>query len=120
MVAEGRAKKGRRAGRGPGGGDHGAPSSTAGLIPLCHTLMLTKVGLEFTLRPETNEIEALCTVACDGKTGVEMEALTGVTVALLTVYDMCKAVDKRMVIGPVHLVEKQGGKSGDFRFEETK
>ena len=119
MVAEGRAKKGDVLGVAQVAGIMGA-KRTAGLIPLCHTLMLTKVGLEFTLRPETNEIEALCTVACDGKTGVEMEALTGVTVALLTVYDMCKAVDKRMVIGPVHLVEKQGGKSGDFRFEETK
>ena len=55
---------------------------------------------------------------CDGKTGVEMEALTGVSAALLTVYDMCKAVDKRMVLSDIHLVEKQGGKSGDFRFEE--
>ena len=68
--------------------------------------------------PATREVRAVCTVKCDGKTGVEMEALTGVSVALLTVYDMCKAVDKRMVIGDIHLVEKQGGKSGDFRFEE--
>ena len=60
----------------------------------------------------------MCTVRCTGPTGVEMEALTGVSTALLTIYDMCKAIDKRMVISNIHLVEKQGGKSGDFRFEE--
>ena len=93
-----------------------ATKQTSHLIPLCHGLNLTSSSLTFTLHPESWEVEAVCTAQCDGKTGVEMEALTGVSVALLTVYDMCKALDKRMVIGDVHLVEKDGGKSGDFRF----
>lgn len=90
---------------------------TAELIPLCHILLLTKVSVEFDLVPEALRIDAVCTVKCSGQTGVEMEALTGVSTALLTVYDMCKAVDKRMVISDIHLVEKHGGKSGDIYFE---
>lgn len=93
-----------------------AAKKNAELIPLCHTLLLTSVKLNLELLPETREVRAECTVKCEGKTGVEMEALTGVSVALLTVYDMCKAVDKRMTIGDIHLVEKHGGKSGDFYF----
>jgi len=89
------------------------------LIPLCHCLNLTQAGVTFRLLPELSAVECTCTAACRGKTGVEMEALTGCSVALLTVYDMCKALDKRMVIEQVHLVEKTGGKSGLFRFEET-
>jgi len=81
-----------------------AAKQTPHLIPLCHTLMLNKVKLEAELT-ETG-VEVSCLVRSQGKTGVEMEALTGVSVALLTVYDMCKAVDKEMVIGNVHLVEK--------------
>ena len=91
---------------------------TSELIPLCHILNLTKAGVEFEFHEETHEIEACCTVKCDGKTGVEMEALTGVSVALLTIYDMCKAVDKRMEISGIHLVEKLGGKSGHFLYSE--
>lgn len=91
---------------------------TSGLIPLCHQLNLNRCVVEFALMPETQEVEARCTVQCDGRTGVEMEALTGVSVALLTVYDMCKAIDKRMVIGEIRLKEKTGGKSGEFRFDE--
>ena len=87
------------------------------MIPLCHILNLTQCGVNFFFHDETQEIEAQCTVRCDGKTGVEMEALTGVSVALLTVYDMCKAVDKRMCIRDIHLVEKTGGKSGHFQYE---
>ena len=68
------------------------------------------------LLPESCEVRAVCTVKTDGKTGVEMEALTGVSTALLTIYDMCKAIDKRMVIKEIHLVSKDGGKSGAFRF----
>ena len=68
---------------------------------------------------DTVTIKAYCRVKVDGKTGVEMEALTGVSVALLTIYDMCKAIDKRMVISDIHLLEKSGGKSGDFRFDES-
>ncbi len=95
-----------------------ATKHTADLIPLCHRLNLTKSEVTFTLHEEEHSIEAVCTVRCTGPTGVEMEALTGVSTALLTIYDMCKAIDKRMVISDIHLVEKQGGKSGDFRFEE--
>ena len=95
-----------------------AAKRTSGLIPLCHPLLTTRCGVEFELTPEKRQIEAVCTVECRGQTGVEMEALTGASVALLTVYDMCKAVDKRMVISDIHLQEKHGGKSGDFTFEE--
>ncbi len=89
---------------------------TADLIPMCHLLNLSNASIHFELLPDTKEIRAVCTVKTDGKTGVEMEALTGVSVALLTIYDMVKAIDKRMVIRDVHLVEKHGGKSGDFYF----
>lgn len=87
---------------------------TSELIPLCHILNLTKLNVDFTLHPETCKIEAVCTAKTTGKTGVEMEALTGVSVALLTIYDMCKAVDKTMEIGEIRLAEKTGGKSGHF------
>ena len=87
---------------------------TSELIPLCHILNLTKLNVDFNLHPETCEIEAVCTAKTTGKTGVEMEALTGVSVTLLTIYDMCKAVDKAMEIGDIHLAEKTGGKSGHF------
>lgn len=91
-----------------------AVKQTASLIPLCHSLLLTRSAVDFTL--EEDRITARCTVECDGKTGVEMEALTGVSVALLTIYDMCKAISKEMVITDVHLVTKTGGKNGDFAF----
>ena len=74
--------------------------------------------MDFDVCPEEQEIRAVCTVRTEGRTGVEMEALHGVSASLLTIYDMCKAVDKRMVIRDIHLVEKTGGKSGDFHFEE--
>ena len=90
---------------------------TSDLIPLCHILNLTKCGVEFIFHDDACELEGRCTVKCDGKTGVEMEALTGVSVALLTVYDMCKAVDKRMCLKDIHLVEKIGGKSGHFEYD---
>ena len=90
----------------------------AELIPLCHIVPLTNCEVTFTTDENTNSITAVCTTSCVGKTGVEMEALTGVQVALLTVYDMCKAIDKHMVMSDIHLEEKTGGKSGDFRFEE--
>ncbi len=85
------------------------------LIPLCHLLPLTKLSIDFELSEKTNEVRATCIAETTGKTGVEMEALTGVSVALLTVYDMCKAVDKTMEIGSVYLEEKSGGKSGHFK-----
>ena len=90
---------------------------TRDLIPLCHILNVTKCGVEFIFHDDTWSLERRCTVKCDGKTGVEMEALTGVSVALLTVYDMCKAVDKRMCLKDIHLVEKIGGKSGHFQYD---
>ena len=85
---------------------------TSELIPLCHILNLSKVEIEFEFKEEQNTIVAKCTAKCVGKTGVEMEALTGVNVTLLTIYDMCKAVDKSMEISEIHLLRKSGGKSG--------
>ena len=91
-----------------------ATKRTSELIPLCHPLPLTKVSVDFRLLPQRQAVEALCTVKTAGVTGVEMEALTGVSTALLTIYDMCKAVDKGMELGEIHLVEKTGGKSGRY------
>ena len=91
-----------------------AAKQTSSLIPMAHNINLTSVKVIF------EEIEhgykAISTVKCDGKTGVEMEALVAISNSLLTIYDMCKAVDKKMVIKDIHLVEKHGGKSGDFYF----
>ena len=91
-----------------------AVKQTANLIPMCHTLLITKCGIDFEIDEKNLEIKAICTARVEGKTGVEMEALTGVSVALLTIYDMCKAIDKRMEINEIHLETKSGGKSGDF------
>ena len=118
-----------------------ATKRTSELIPLCHPLPLTKCEVNFSLHESTSTksfeyvsidnksamntqanayySEATCLVKTDGKTGVEMEALTGVQIALLTIYDMCKAIDKGMVISDVHLVSKSGGKSGDFLWNEA-
>lgn len=87
---------------------------TSELIPMCHPLMISKCSVDFKINEEENYIEAICTVKVEGKTGVEMEALTGVNVTLLTIYDMCKAIDKTMEISEVHLTRKTGGKSGEF------
>lgn len=87
---------------------------TAELIPMCHILPITNCQIRFDKKDEKREIHCFCTVKVTGKTGVEMEALTGVSVALLTIYDMCKALDKAMKIGEVYLVSKTGGKSGDI------
>ena len=84
------------------------------LIPLAHPLLITKVNIDFCLQAEDNSIEIFSTVGIYGKTGVEMEALTAVSVAALTIYDMCKAVDKSMVIGDIRLLKKTGGKSGTY------
>lgn len=89
----------------------------AELIPLCHIIALTDCEIEFVLDEKTRQITATCQTSCVGKTGVEMEAMTGVSVALLTIYDMCKAMDRGMVISEIHLVEKMGGKSGHYRNE---
>lgn len=85
---------------------------TAELVPLCHMIGLTGVELEFFMHEEEHAIEARCTAKTVGKTGVEMEALTGVQVALLTIYDMCKAIDRGMVMSDIRLLKKSGGKSG--------
>jgi len=87
---------------------------TSELIPLCHPLMLTKCTVDFIPDQEAQTVEAICTVKTHGKTGVEMEALTGVSVALLTIYDMCKAIDKGMEIFDICLLKKEGGKSGTY------
>lgn len=91
-----------------------AAKRTWELIPLCHPLLLAKVEVQLQALPQTNQvrIESLCKLA--GKTGVEMEALTAVSVSALTIYDMCKAVQKDMVIENIRLLSKSGGKSGDF------
>ena len=87
---------------------------TSELIPLCHLLSLTKAEIDFELEDESFSGRTICTVRTPGKTGVEMEALTGVQIALLTIYDMCKAVDKGMEMNGIHLCQKSGGKSGIY------
>lgn len=91
-----------------------ATKRTSDLIPMCHPLMLTRASVEFNMDEDRLEIEAVCTAKLTGKTGVEMEALTGVSTALLTIYDMCKAMDRGMVIKEICLMEKSGGKSGHY------
>jgi cyclic pyranopterin phosphate synthase len=92
-----------------------AAKKTADLIPLCHPLMLTKVAVELEAQPENNRVRITSLCKLSGKTGVEMEALTAASVAALTIYDMCKAVQKDMIISQVRLLEKRGGKSGHFQ-----
>lgn len=96
-----------------------AAKKTSDLIPMCHPLMLTKVTIDFEYEDEKRQIRCICTAKLSGKTGVEMEALTGVSVALLTIYDMCKALDRSMRILDIHLMEKTGGKSGHFISEKS-
>ena len=93
-----------------------ATKRTAEIIPMCHPLSLTNVELTFETDAENCVITVYCSTGTDGRTGVEMEALSGVMVALLTVYDMCKSIDRHMEMGEIHLIEKTGGKSGDFRY----
>ena len=92
-----------------------AAKRTAELIPLCHPLNFDQCSIDFSVDKEKREITASCRVKLSGKTGAEMEALTGVSVALLTIYDMCKALDRAMVMGNIRLLEKSGGKSGLFK-----
>ncbi len=94
-----------------------AAKRTPNLIPLCHPLLLTKVDVEFHIDQEASRIKITATARCRGKTGVEMEALTAVSVAALTIYDMAKAVEKTMRIGNIRLVSKSGGKSGEYNEE---
>ena len=92
-----------------------ATKRTADLVPMCHPLSLTHVAVEFDVDAAANAIDCTVTAETTGQTGVEMEALTGVQVSLLTIYDMCKAVDRGMVISDVRLLEKSGGKSGHWK-----
>ena len=91
-----------------------AAKKTAELVPLCHPVPLTSVAVEFSLDQAHSRVDCRATVECTARTGVEMEALTAVQVALLTIYDMCKAVDRGMVMEGIRLLEKRGGKSGDY------
>ena len=91
-----------------------AAKKTSDLIPLCHPLAITKATVDFTLDEATSAVEIEATVKLKGRTGVEMEALTAVSIAALTIYDMCKAADRGMTIGDIRLVRKTGGKSGDW------
>ena len=91
---------------------------TSELIPLCHPIAITKIGVDLSIDEASSSVHCTATVACSGRTGVEMEALTAVQVGLLTVYDMCKAVDRGMTITDVRLLEKRGGKSGTWRADD--
>jgi cyclic pyranopterin phosphate synthase len=91
-----------------------AAKRTSELVPFCHPVPLTSVAVEFTLDEAAARVDCRATVECTARTGVEMEALTAVQVALLTIYDMCKAVDRGMVMEGIRLLEKRGGKSGDY------
>ncbi len=94
-----------------------ATKHTSQIIPMCHPLMLTKSSIEFQMNEEDFSVTATCTAKIVARTGVEMEALMGVNAALLTIYDMCKAVDKHMVLSEIQLVSKTGGKSGDYHVQ---
>lgn len=95
-----------------------AAKKTADLIPMCHPLNITHAGVDFFFKPATHSIQIQATVSLTGRTGVEMEALTAVSVAGLTIYDMCKSYDKGMVISMVRLISKSGGKSGTWQAED--
>lgn len=117
MIVEGRAKKGDVLAVAQVAGIMAA-KETSRIIPMCHNIFLTGIDIKFNIDEENSTIGIEARVTTVGKTGVEMEALTAVSAACLTVYDMCKAVDRGMVIRDIHLVEKSGGKSGMFRSEK--
>ena len=118
LIRQGNAKKGDVIGTARLAGIMAA-KQTANLIPLCHPLMLTKVAVDITEDAALPGLRVEALVKLSGKTGVEMEALTAVSIACLTIYDMAKAADKAMEIVNIRLLEKSGGKSGDFRRQET-
>ena len=118
LVAEARAKKGDVIGVARIAAIQGA-KRTADLVPLCHPLPITRVAVDFELDAPRSSVRCTAQVETIGRTGVEMEALTAVQVGLLTVYDMCKAVDRGMVIDGVRVLEKRGGKSGDWAATAT-
>ncbi len=113
LIQQGNAKKGDVLGIARIAGIQAA-KKCAELIPLCHPIALSHVALEFDIDQAQNSIRCICTVECNGKTGVEMEALTATSVALLTIYDMCKAVDRGMTMSNIALQEKLGGKTGHW------
>ena len=113
LITSGSAKKGDVLGVARIAAIQGA-KRTPELIPLAHPLTITKIEIQFDVQPASNAIECRAQVETHGQTGVEMEALTAVQIGLLTIYDMCKAVDRAMVIGDVRLLEKHGGKSGSY------
>ena len=117
-VKEGTVRKGDVLGVAATAGIMGA-KRTSDLIPMCHILPITNCKVDFELDEHEHAIYCRCKVKVTGKTGVEMEALTGVSMALLTIYDMCKAMDKLMEIGEIHLVRKTGGKSGEVIWKDT-
>lgn len=114
LIVAGSAKKGDVLGVARIAAIQGA-KRTGGLIPLCHPINLTRVAAEFSVDKRASTIRLVVTVETFGRTGVEMEALTGASVGLLTIYDMCKAVDRAMTIGDIKLLEKSGGRSGSYR-----
>ncbi len=116
LIATGQASKGDVLGVARVAAIQGA-KRTSELIPLCHPIALTHVAVEFSLDRENSAIECIATTETVGRTGVEMEALTAVGAALLTIYDMCKAVDRSMVLGEIRLLEKRGGRSGHWLAE---
>lgn len=95
-----------------------AAKKTSDMIPLCHPLFITKITIDFELDEDNYMIKAIATIKVNGKTGVEMEALHAVSVTLLTIYDMCKAIDKSMEISDIRLLHKEGGKSGVYDYEK--
>ena len=113
LIASGQAKKGDVIGIARIAAIQGA-KRTADLVPLCHPLPITRVAVDFELDAERSEVRCIAQVETLGRTGVEMEALTAVQVGLLTVYDMCKAADRGMVMGDIRVLEKRGGKSGEW------
>jgi cyclic pyranopterin phosphate synthase len=116
-IVEGKIKKGDVLSVAQVGGIMGA-KSTSDIIPMCHNVNIYGADIEFQVDMENCKLDIEAVVKTVGVTGVEMEALTAVSVAALTIYDMCKAIDKFMVISDIHLVHKRGGKSGEFNFNE--
>jgi cyclic pyranopterin phosphate synthase len=118
LIAQGNAKKGDVIGIARIAAIQGA-KRTSDLIPLCHPIALSRVAVEFEIDAANHSVHCTAKAECTGKTGVEMEALCAVQVGLLTIYDMCKAVDRGMVISQVRLLEKHGGKSGDWVVDQS-
>ncbi len=114
-VKKGQVKKGEVLSVAQVAGIMGA-KNTPNNIPMCHQINLVGCDLDFEIDDKTSSIKIFATCKSLGKTGVEMEALNGATIAALTIYDMCKAIDKKMIISNIHVLEKTGGKSGDFKF----